>query len=95
MPYIKTVKELYRIHDKTEKYKEQIIKLNNEIRKEEKIIESIFSKKFKIRGIKAKVDQYSIEDNIIILKPSLPDCGIDVLVLSFKEFAEQVEFINE
>lgn len=86
--------KLVDIHYGIENYKQALYKMNQELESNEKFIKDVFSKKFKIRGIHAKVDGYSIKGNWIDFLPAPPDSGIDRLTLSFKEFAQQVQFLD-
>lgn len=83
------------VHYGVENYREEINRMNRELNKNKDFIKHVFNKRFKVRGIHARVDDYSLKDNWINLLPAPPDSGVDRLTLTFKEFAQQVEFIEE
>ena len=86
--------KLIDIHYDAERYKEETHRLLNELNRNKEFIESVFNRKFKVRGIHAKVDDYSLQGNWIELFSAYPDSGVDCLTLTFKEFAQQVEFVD-
>lgn len=95
MSNISTLKELYKIHDRIGQHQKRLDELNAEMNMSREYIEGVFKRKFKVRGIHSRVEKYSIKENRITLLPIPPDSGVDRLTLTFEEFAEQVEFLDE
>lgn len=88
------IRKLYLLDCKSKERQKLVKEINMNNSKDREVADEIFSKRFKIRGIHAKVKEYSIGENLIFLIPSEPDCGVDELKLTFEQFADQVEFIE-
>lgn len=91
--YIKKKKLLYHAHVVAEDLKRQERSIAKQEKEVDLIIENILNSKFTVRGIHAKVYDYSIRQNYITFLPAPPSSGRDELTLTFEEFADQVDFI--